>query len=258
VMGSQRENRANADTKGAEGSVEHAGASAAERLIVADGVGFAIREEHRAESEDIDVEPLRIGCLRQRRVRARYLREGARIEVRFGDVDRGHRSWNCDRRGAAREQERERSGLPAFQMAPPPAASRQSLDVSARCLRVHIVWIPGRHALDPRASVEGDPVTENRRHPRTRIASPVVFQVAEGPRIDAVFTDVSLGGMYIETATPLPYGTAVRVSLRLPGMKQETRIEAIVRWAEPSGMGVQFGVMGARETYALTALLAAG
>ena len=101
-------------------------------------------------------------------------------------------------------------------------------------------------------------MTENRRHPRTRIASPVVFQVGEGPRIDAVFTDVSLGGMYIETATPLPYGTAVRVSVRLPGMKQETRIEAIVRWAEPTGMGVQFGVMGARETYALTALITAG
>jgi PilZ domain len=101
-------------------------------------------------------------------------------------------------------------------------------------------------------------VAENRRYPRTSVTSAVVFQVGEGLRIEAEFRDVSLGGMYIETTTPLPYGTAVRVYLRLPGMKQETRIDSIVRWAEPTGMGVQFGVMGARETYALTSLLSGG
>ncbi len=41
-------------------------------------------------------------------------------------------------------------------------------------------------------------------------------------------------------------------------MKQEAEIEAIVRWCKPTGMGVQFGVMGARETHALTTLLSGG
>ena len=101
-------------------------------------------------------------------------------------------------------------------------------------------------------------MAENRRHPRTSVTSPVVFQSGEGPRIQAEARDVSLGGMYIETSAPLPYGTAVRVYLRLPGLKQETRIDSIVRWAEPTGMGVQFGVMGARETHALTSLFSGG
>ena len=42
----------------------------------------------------------------------------------------------------------------------------------------------------------------------------------------------------------------------LPGMKVETRVAGIVRWTKPEGLGIQFGAMGARETYALTELLA--
>ena len=43
--------------------------------------------------------------------------------------------------------------------------------------------------------------------------------------------------------------------MRLPGLKDEVAIDAVVRWAKPAGMGVQFGRMGARETHALTLLL---
>jgi type IV pilus assembly protein PilZ len=101
-------------------------------------------------------------------------------------------------------------------------------------------------------------VTEHREYPRKNLTSPVAFQLGEGPRVEAECHDVSLGGMYIETAEPLPYGTAVRVFLRLPGLAQEARIESIVRWWKPTGMGVQFGVMGARETHALTTMLSGG
>jgi type IV pilus assembly protein PilZ len=61
--------------------------------------------------------------------------------------------------------------------------------------------------------------------------------------------------MFVETPTPAPFGAAVLVYLRLPGMKQEVAIRSTVRWTKPDGMGVQFGVMGARETHALTELL---
>lgn len=99
---------------------------------------------------------------------------------------------------------------------------------------------------------------EHRQYPRKNLTSAVAFQTGEGPRIEAECHDMSLGGMYIETSAPLAYGTAVRVFLRLPGMKQEMQIDAIVRWWKPTGMGVQFGVMGARETHALTSTLAGG
>jgi PilZ domain len=98
-------------------------------------------------------------------------------------------------------------------------------------------------------------VPENRQHPRTIFETEVAFQAGDHPRVDARCRDVSLGGMFIETAAPLPYGAALRLYLRLPGLRGETTVDAVVRWAKPGGMGVQFGVMGARETHALTLLL---
>lgn len=96
---------------------------------------------------------------------------------------------------------------------------------------------------------------ENRKHPRKVIDLDVAFQVAGGPRVEAKSHDVSLGGMFIETTEALHYGASIRVFVRLPGMKAETQIDATVRWRKPDGVGVQFGMMGARETHALTQLL---
>jgi len=101
-------------------------------------------------------------------------------------------------------------------------------------------------------------VPEHRQHPRKSFTKFVAFQSGAGPRIEAACQDVSLGGMYIETSEPLPYGTKLRVFMQLPGLRNEAAIEAIVRWWKPTGMGVQFGVMGARETHALTTLLTGG
>ena len=99
-------------------------------------------------------------------------------------------------------------------------------------------------------------MTENRQHSRHIFESEVVFQVGEGPRTEACCRDLSLGGMFIETTAPLPYGVALRLYLPLPGLRGGATIDAVVRWSKPGGMGVQFGSMGARETHALTLLLA--
>jgi len=99
-------------------------------------------------------------------------------------------------------------------------------------------------------------LSDKRQHPRKNIESVVSFQVGGGDRTEARCRDVSLGGMFIETSSPPPYGTLVRVFMRLPGLRGEVTIEAIVRWSKPDGVGVQFGVMGARETHGLTELLA--
>src|SRR5580692_8164457 len=93
--------------------------------------------------------------------------------------------------------------------------------------------------------------SEHRLHPRQSIESEVAFQVGDGPTIDARCCDISLGGMFIQTAAPLLYGASLRVYLPLPGLRSGACIEATVRWSKPTGMGVQFGVMGARETHAL-------
>lgn len=83
----------------------------------------------------------------------------------------------------------------------------------------------------------------------------VAFQVGDGPRIDAFSRDLSIGGMFIVTDKPAPFNATVNLYMQLPGVKQEVTVKATVRWMEPDGMGVQFGLMGARETHALTQLL---
>lgn len=98
-------------------------------------------------------------------------------------------------------------------------------------------------------------LSEKRRHPRKVVRMAVAFQVGDGPRVDAFSRDLSIGGMFITTETPAPFNASVNLYMKLPGVKQEVMVKATVRWMEPDGMGVQFGLMGARETHALTQLL---
>jgi hypothetical protein len=76
---------------------------------------------------------------------------------------------------------------------------------------------------------------------------PVEFNVkGSHERIAGRCKDVSLGGMYVQTSRPLPFGVELVMHVALPG---------VVRWTRPGqGMGVQFGLIGARETHAITEL----
>lgn len=99
-------------------------------------------------------------------------------------------------------------------------------------------------------------MAENRQHPRRTIQLPVAFRVAGGGIVEAWCTDISLGGMFVETETPAAYGAQVIVHIALPGLKEDAELASTVRWVKKgSGMGVQFGVMGARETHALIELI---
>ena len=66
--------------------------------------------------------------------------------------------------------------------------------------------------------------------------------------------DISLGGMFVETAEPPAFGADVVVHVTLPGQKAAFALPAVVRWLGGGGMGVQFGLLGARETHAITEL----
>jgi type IV pilus assembly protein PilZ len=61
--------------------------------------------------------------------------------------------------------------------------------------------------------------------------------------------------MYVRTASPLPFGAELVVHLLLPGQKAPFALPGVVRWTRAGeGMGVQFGLIGARETHAITEL----
>jgi hypothetical protein len=98
-------------------------------------------------------------------------------------------------------------------------------------------------------------VSEKRRHPRKEVRIPVAFQLGDGRRIEAISRDMSIGGMFVLTDTLAPFASSIPVELMVPGAKQPIRVTATVRWTESDGMGVQFGLMGVRDTHSLTELL---
>lgn len=64
--------------------------------------------------------------------------------------------------------------------------------------------------------------------------------------LDDYTSNLSLGGMYVQSNQPLSLGTRFRLRFRLPGREKPIETYAIVRWAsettneEHSGMGIQF------------------
>lgn len=96
---------------------------------------------------------------------------------------------------------------------------------------------------------------ELRRHPRKPLRTPLAVVGPDGARLEGHSRDLSIGGMFVETSPALPFGTNVRVEIALP-LVGTVALPAIVRWLTPQGLGLQFGLLGVRETHAITALLA--
>ena len=96
--------------------------------------------------------------------------------------------------------------------------------------------------------------TNKRLHERFPVALDVSFEF-EGRRAQGRSRDISLGGMFIETPSPLPYGTSVVIEVKLPAMNSPAKLQATVRWSGREGMGVQFGTLRAKETWAINQLV---
>jgi hypothetical protein len=95
-----------------------------------------------------------------------------------------------------------------------------------------------------------------RRQPRVP-ANIWVTVEHEGGQFEGMAANVGLGGAFIEGRPDLGYGQRVIVHLPLPGVTQVLRLSAVVRWKSDSGFGLQFLEMGAKETHAISALIAA-
>ena len=83
----------------------------------------------------------------------------------------------------------------------------------------------------------------------------VEFTSGKGERMAGVCRDLSLGGMHIQTQSPPPYASKVTVYVVFPGAKSPSVLPGVVRWTKPGEMGVQFDMLGARETHAITQAL---
>ncbi len=96
---------------------------------------------------------------------------------------------------------------------------------------------------------------EKRRHARVQVELPVTCSTPDGARFGGIAKDLSLGGLFIECSEDFPFGTKLTITIRLPGALDESEIPAVVRWNKPGGIGVQFGLLGAKETHLLVQLM---
>ncbi|HSY21754.1 MAG TPA: PilZ domain-containing protein [Polyangiaceae bacterium] len=99
---------------------------------------------------------------------------------------------------------------------------------------------------------------ELRRYERTPIDVAVTFSRKPAPgaepagtRHEGRATDISLGGMFVATSTPLPFGSEIVVYMAFPKQRGTFALGGVVRWTHAGGMGIQFGLLGARETHAI-------
>jgi len=63
--------------------------------------------------------------------------------------------------------------------------------------------------------------------------------------------DLSVGGAFVEGHDIPAFGSKVILALTVPG-HGELKLSGIVRWTKPEGFGVQFQLLGAKETYLIT------
>lgn len=96
-------------------------------------------------------------------------------------------------------------------------------------------------------------MTGKRVHERFEHSLPVVL-IHGGKEIPATTRNVSLGGMFVVTATHLVFGDAVQLRVRLPSLKEDSLFDATVRWKESDGFGVQFGSVRAIDVWGLNQL----
>ncbi len=97
-------------------------------------------------------------------------------------------------------------------------------------------------------------MSDLRRHPRKPVSVPLVLTAPHHGSVEGATRDLSVGGAFALVPVRLPFATEVTLKLSLPS--GALQLPGIVRWDNPEGVGIQFGLLGARETHALTTFLA--
>ena len=97
---------------------------------------------------------------------------------------------------------------------------------------------------------------EKRRHERKPTDYLTELTNALGERVSGVCRDLSMGAIHIETLRPAPFASSVAVHIHPDGTGGSLSLPGIVRWTKENRMGVQLGLLGARETHAISEILA--
>ncbi len=98
---------------------------------------------------------------------------------------------------------------------------------------------------------------DKRQYLRAEFTVPIHLSTEGEPEFYAQSIDISLGGMFIGGPSPVPVGAEVSVRLVLPPLG-ELKLPAFVRWSSERGFGLQFGLLGAKETHAIGKIVRGG
>ncbi len=94
---------------------------------------------------------------------------------------------------------------------------------------------------------------DQRSHDRFPIQLDVVL-MHKGEEHAAQTKDLSLGGMFVHTKAPLRFGMEVTLRLKVPSLKYEGELPAVVRWVRADGVGLAFRSLRARDVHAFNQL----
>jgi uncharacterized protein (TIGR02266 family) len=98
---------------------------------------------------------------------------------------------------------------------------------------------------------------ENRDHRRHPLIADVEYQ-SEGMTQRGRMSDLSVGGIFIDTMNPFDVGTLVHFSFVLPGTADRIDGSGVVAWNQPMvGMGVRFNSLDSGLRQAIERYLAA-
>jgi c-di-GMP-binding flagellar brake protein YcgR len=95
-------------------------------------------------------------------------------------------------------------------------------------------------------------VQEKRQNRRVEIDLEVTCKPEGAEPYTALAVDVSIGGMFIGSPHTPPIGAAMVIEAQLPGQSKAMDFPVFVRWVNAQGFGVQFGLLGAKATHAIT------
>jgi hypothetical protein len=80
----------------------------------------------------------------------------------------------------------------------------------------------------------------------------VEYDLGDGTKKIALTRNISLGGCYIDAPDRPAMGARCQLRFKVPTQKESVEVGAIVRWTDPSGFGVQFDGLRARDVWALS------
>ena len=102
-----------------------------------------------------------------------------------------------------------------------------------------------------------NPDEERRQYKRINRSFILSYFDLQNPEIKfeiSQLKNISLGGMFVFSDQPPPFGAELTIVAQLPHSKGPLRLPAVVRWSNSEGFGVQFGLLGAVATHAITTL----